>query len=130
MYLNLGHTFGHGLEHAGGYGKLLHGEAVLLGLWAAVRLSLLLKPSREKRLDAYRALVESFLSRIPRMKIDPDRVLTAMSYDKKRHGREVRFVLLDRPGKPFIADNVPGRLLRDALRRTLAAYDRLGGKDA
>jgi len=130
MYLNLGHTFGHGLEHAAGYGRLLHGEAVLLGLWAAVELSVRLKPSRAKRLNAYRDIVESLLPRVPRVSIDLDCVMTAMSYDKKRLGRRVRFVLPDRPGKLFIADNVPGRLVRNTVRRTLAVYDRLGGADA
>ncbi len=130
MFLNFGHTFGHALEHAAGYGRLLHGEAILLGLWAAVRLSVHLKPSRAKRLNAYQDIVETLLPRIPRVRIDLDGVLTAMSYDKKRSGRKMRFVLLDRPGKVFIADNVPGRTIRDTVKRTLAVYDRLGGTDA
>jgi 3-dehydroquinate synthase len=130
MFLNLGHTFGHAIENAAGYGRLLHGEAVILGLWAAVEMSCSLKQSRRDLLDHYRQTIESLVPDLPKISLDADKIVEAMSIDKKRLGGRIRFVLLERPGKPFIADNVPGRTIRAVIVRTLTMYDRLGGRDA
>lgn len=130
MYLNLGHTFGHAIEKVAGYGRLLHGEAVILGLWAAVEMSCRLKPSRRNLLDHYQNTIESLVADLPRISLQADQIAEAMSIDKKRQAGQIRFVLLDRPGKPFIADKVPGRTIRSVIERTLTMYDRLGGRDA
>ncbi|MDH3891577.1 MAG: 3-dehydroquinate synthase [candidate division Zixibacteria bacterium] len=130
MFLNLGHTVGHAIEKAAGYGRLLHGEAVILGLWAAIELSCSLKQSRRRYLDGYRRNIECLVRRLPKVKLQSKKIAEAMSLDKKRRGDDIRFVLLDRPGKPFIADNVPGRTIRAVIERSLTMYDRLGGRDA
>lgn len=89
--LNLGHTVGHALEKAAGYGTLLHGEAVAYGLRAALVLS---------GLAASRSM-----SLVRRLKVPPlpplavDDVMEAMRDDKKVVGGRLRFVLLDAPGR-------------------------------
>ena len=130
MFLNLGHTIGHAIEKSAGYGRLLHGEAVILGLWAAVDLSCTLKHSRLRLLDQYRNSIESLVPKLPRINLLADQIADAMRIDKKRQSGRIRFVLLERPGKPFIADNVPGRTIRAVIERTLTMYNRLGGTDA
>jgi shikimate kinase/3-dehydroquinate synthase len=94
--LNLGHTVGHAIEAASGYSRYRHGEAVGLGLLAALRLS-----------DApeLRGEVESILSRhgLPvglDRAIELEGVLDALQRDKKRTAAGVGFVLLPEPGSP------------------------------
>jgi shikimate kinase/3-dehydroquinate synthase len=93
--LNLGHTIGHAIETATGYARYRHGEAVALGLLAALRLS---------DQDELRAEVrELFTARgVPTAlaDADPDAVVMATAHDKKRLGEgPVPFVLLDGPGE-------------------------------
>ena len=94
--LNLGHTVGHAIETATGYGRYRHGEAVALGLLAALRLS---------GADDLRDEVEG-LSRthgLP-VELDPvveiDAVVEAIAYDKKKTATGVGFVTLSEPGEP------------------------------
>jgi shikimate kinase/3-dehydroquinate synthase len=91
--LNLGHTVGHAIETAGGYAHHRHGEAVGLGLLAALRLS---------GQDELRAQVRELLGArgLPvRLEgVDVEMVLEAVTRDKKRVGAEVPFVLVEEPG--------------------------------
>ncbi len=127
MVLNLGHTFAHALETTTKYARLLHGEAVTIGLLAAIDLSCRLKPRRARHLDAYRRCVVGIVRMLPRRKISADGALTAMRTDKKRAGDKLRFVLLDRPGRPFIATDVPFRLVAASLESALDVYRSVGG---
>jgi shikimate kinase/3-dehydroquinate synthase len=114
--LNLGHTVGHAIEAAGGYGRYRHGEAVGLGLLAALRLS-----------DApeLRAEVESILSRhgLP-VSLDPaidlDTTLAILERDKKRTAAGVGFVLLDQPGVPRVGELVDPVKVRAAVEELRA----------
>ncbi len=94
--LNLGHTVGHAIEAASGYARYRHGEAIGLGLLAALRLS---------DAAALRDEVEEILRRhgLP-VALDPavdvDETLAALQRDKKRTAAGVGFVLLAEPGEP------------------------------
>jgi shikimate kinase/3-dehydroquinate synthase len=114
--LNLGHTVGHAIEAATGYAAYRHGEAVALGLLAALRLS---------GQEDLRAEVEQLLgSRGLSTKLehaDPDTVVMATQRDKKRLGAgAVPFVLLDAPGSPRAGCEVPSRDLVAAVRELSA----------
>lgn len=105
--LNFGHTIGHGIENAAGYGRYLHGEAISLGLVAACRLSVEkagLDPSVCDRILSALAHYQLPLSLPPDIKTDD--VLSAMRKDKKFHGGSVRFVLLKQPGEAFVSSDV------------------------
>jgi 3-dehydroquinate synthetase len=106
--LNLGHTFAHALEAAAGYEGLAHGEAVALGLLAALRLS---------GLDT--AVVEDVLRPRP-VRVDPERAWTALARDKKAVGGRVRLVLLDEPGRPRVGVELPDAEVRRALAELIA----------
>jgi 3-dehydroquinate synthase len=100
--LNLGHTVGHAIEAAAGYGTLLHGECVALGLIAACRVSRALTLCD----DALESRVVSLL-RARGLDVDLDRwltqdVLSRIGVDKKRVGSNIRFVALERPGVPRV----------------------------
>jgi shikimate kinase / 3-dehydroquinate synthase len=93
--LNLGHTVGHAIETATGYRRYSHGEAVGIGLLAALRLS---------GADALREQVrELLLARDLPVAFDgasAEQVVAATARDKKRVGSELPFVLLSQPGQP------------------------------
>lgn len=110
--LNLGHTVGHAIEAATGYAAYRHGEAVALGLLAALRLS----GQDELRDEVARLLGAQGLPR--RLEhADPDAVVMATARDKKRRGSgDVPFVLLDAPGAPRTGCAVPARDLVAAVR--------------
>jgi shikimate kinase/3-dehydroquinate synthase len=113
--LNLGHTVGHAIETTAGYGRYRHGEAVGLGLLAALRLS---------GRDDLRAQVAGLLraAGLPtRLEdADPDAVAAATARDKKRVGAQVPFVLVRAPGDVRHGEPVPARELRAAVRELAA----------
>jgi len=129
MFLNYGHTFGHAIERALGYGRLLHGEAIILGILAALELGELMNgPARS--LAEYHRIVEVLVKLVPRRRIAKDEVLQAMRLDKKRQGADLKYILLDRPGRPYVASSVTQRLSGVAIKRMLEFYENLGGKYA
>jgi len=116
--LNLGHTVGHAIETVTGYSRYRHGEAVGLGLLAALRLS---------DQDALRSEVAALLAArgLPTQLdggVDPDAVLVATARDKKRRsGEAVPFVLLDAPGAARPGCQIEDGELRAAVRELSAA---------
>jgi shikimate kinase/3-dehydroquinate synthase len=94
--LNLGHTVGHAIEAASEYARYRHGEAIGLGLLAALRLS----GASELRGEVEEILRHHVLPTAldPSIEIEP--ILDALQRDKKRTAAGVGFVLLSEPGKP------------------------------
>jgi shikimate kinase/3-dehydroquinate synthase len=110
--LNLGHTIGHALEAVTGYARYRHGEAVALGLLAALRLS----GQPELRQEVAELLAAHGLP-TTLDGVDPDAVVMATARDKKRLGEgAVPFVLLDGPGAARPGCLVPPRELIAAVR--------------
>ena len=108
--LNLGHTVGHAIEAATGYGRYRHGEAVGIGLLAALRIS-----GRE----ALRAEVADLLAArgLPLSFSGPavDEVLALVERDKKREGGRVPFVLVEAPGAVTPGHEIDRNRLREAV---------------
>lgn len=115
--LNLGHTVGHGIEAAGGYEAYSHGQAVALGLVAAVRLSNRLFGLPQEYESRLAALLGEIGLPTVMEGIDPDRVLASMASDKKADDLSANMVLLKAPGQPEINCNVEGELLRSEVER-------------
>src|SRR6202035_3643673 len=114
MLLNYGHTVGHALEAGAGYGTLLHGEAVAIGMQAAAHIALELE-----MLDAQAAARQTELLKalaLPlRWAMPVDDVLGRLALDKKRAGSRQRWVLAERIGAGRIRDDVPAELAREAV---------------
>jgi shikimate kinase/3-dehydroquinate synthase len=109
--LNLGHTVGHAIEAATGYGRYRHGEAVGLGLLAALRLS----EADELREHVQESLAAHGLPTGLDGDVQVERVLLAMGRDKKRTGQGLGFVLLDQPGEPRWGQEVDADRVRAAV---------------
>jgi shikimate kinase/3-dehydroquinate synthase len=112
--LNLGHTVGHAIESATGYDRYRHGEAVGLGLLAALRLS---------GLEGLRQQVRELLSSnglpVTLSGTTAERVQEAIARDKKRVGASVPFVLLGAPGEVQIGREVEPGELRAAVEELM-----------
>jgi len=114
--LNFGHTIGHAIEAAAGYGKLLHGEAISLGLVAACGLSVKkagLDPAEAVRV---RELLEQYKLpvRLPE-EISKEEILEALKADKKFEEGAIRFVLCPRLGEAFVSKDVTWREIVGAV---------------
>jgi 3-dehydroquinate synthase len=114
--LNFGHTIGHAIEAAAGYGRLLHGEAVSLGLVAACHISV-----RKAGLDAADAArITQLLAhyklpvRLPEG-ISKDAIFHALRADKKFEQGAIRFVVCPRLGEAFVAKDVTWEDLATAV---------------
>ena len=112
--LNFGHTFGHAIEAGMGYGAWLHGEAVGCGMVMAAQLS--------QRLGL---VDEAFVRRLTRLigaaglpvrgpALGADRYIELMGHDKKAEGGEIRFVVIDGPGRAAMRP-APDALVREVL---------------
>ena len=114
--LNFGHTIGHGIEAAAGYGKLLHGEAISLGLLAACRLSVRKAGLTEAEAARVSSALEAFdLPARLDSSIETDAVFTAIMKDKKFAAGSVRFVLLRTLGDAYVSSDVTPEDIRTAI---------------
>jgi len=108
--LNLGHTVAHAIESATGYARYRHGEAVAIGLLAALRLS---------GKDGLRGEVADLLAArgLPLSFEGPstDQVIELIARDKKRRGGRVPFVLVEAPGEVTPGHHIPDDALRAAI---------------
>ena len=102
--LNFGHTFGHAIESALGYGKWLHGEAVGCGMVMAAKLSNKLGMLAADECSAIESVVKNAGLPIALPNIDPIELLRYMRLDKKSVAKRVQFVLLQGMGNPVIRE--------------------------
>lgn len=116
--LNFGHTIGHAIEAAAGYGRYLHGEAISLGLVAALRLSV--AKAGLSATDAARVMRLLELHGLPTRLADDvsaDGILDLVANDKKFEEGAVRFVLLRAPGEAYVSREVLTTEIREEIER-------------
>lgn len=114
--LNLGHTFGHAIEHSLGYGDWLHGEAVAAGMCMAADMSARL--GRITQADSERVtrlIARAGLPTAPPARLGAERLLAAMSVDKKNKDGRIRLVLLEALGRAVLCDDYPPAVLLATL---------------
>jgi 3-dehydroquinate synthase len=117
--LNLGHSLGHAFEAAGGFGDLLHGEAVAHGLRAAVRIGTALgetPPERAERIETLLSRLDLATAPLP---YPLETVLDALGADKKHVGGTLRWVIPTADAVTIRSD-VPDEVVRSAATTLLA----------
>ena len=126
--LNFGHTFGHAIEAGMGYGAWLHGEAVGCGMVMAARLSLAMGLVEPAFVDRLVRLIEAAGLPVvgPLLPVSPrdpgasaalsnaDRYLRLMRVDKKAQDGDIKFVLIDGPGRAVLR-SAPDGLVRQVI---------------
>ena len=116
--LNFGHTFGHAMEAGMGYGNWLHGEGVAAGMVMAAELSCRLGMVDQAFVQRLRRLIERAGLPVRGAVIDAKdnagRYLELMRVDKKSEAGEIRFVLIDGPGKAVMR-SAPDALVREVI---------------
>ena len=114
--LNFGHTIGHGIEAAAGYGRYLHGEAISLGIVAACIISKQHAALSDEDQARIIALLHQF--HLP-VKLPPDiitgTIIAALKTDKKFSEGKIRFVLTPRIGEASVSQDVTLDDIRDAI---------------
>jgi len=124
--LNFGHTFGHALEAAAGFSdRLLHGEAVSIGMALAFQYSA--RKGLLPQAEAERAVRHLSAAGLPvkisdfsNEKLDADRLMGLIAQDKKVKRGTLTFILVRGVGKSFIAANVDSADIREFLSGKLA----------
>lgn len=119
--LNLGHTFGHGLEAIGAYGRWLHGEAVAIGTSMAARVSQHAGYLTAADCDRIDALLSRAGLPVRADDIDVDEMLAAMQLDKKAGQGGLRVILLDRIGAAEIYQAPPADVLHSIITEHCAS---------
>ena len=112
--LNFGHTFGHALEAARGY-RMLHGQAVSVGMAAAARLSVRMGLLRQEEADRIERLLHVIGLPVRMRRSDAGALLRYMAADKKARAGRLRFVLAKGLGGAVVRDDVPGKVLSEVL---------------
>lgn len=112
-YLNFGHTLGHAIEAEAGYGRITHGEAVVIGMVFALGLS-----RKKAGLDFDISRFEHWLKELGYQTglpagLTAEGLITRMKQDKKSVGERIRFVLLKKIGKPAVFEMADDDLLKE-----------------
>ncbi|MCC6125936.1 MAG: 3-dehydroquinate synthase [Pirellulales bacterium] len=116
--LNYGHTFGHAFESLSGYGKLLHGEGVAIGMCCAARLARRLGRVDDGFVESQNGLLESFGLPTAVPSLDREKILEAMRRDKKVQHGKLKFVLPNRLGHVESVGDIDEKEIEAALEVT------------
>ena len=113
--LNLGHTFGHAIETAEGYGNWLHGEAVATGMVLAADLSARIGWLTGENVEEIKQLLLAANLPITPPAMTTEQFLSLMAVDKKVVDGQLRLVLMETIGKAVVTSDFSAQLLRDTL---------------
>ena len=115
--LNLGHTFGHAIEHAMGYGNWLHGEAVAAGMVMAAFLSQELGWLNPDEFDRTKQLIANANLPIKPPDIPVDQFMGLMQSDKKSQRGRIHLILQKTIGEAILTSDYPEAALRKTLQQ-------------
>jgi 3-dehydroquinate synthase len=112
--LNYGHTIGHAIEAASDF-NIGHGQAVAIGMLAAVRISNKMGILDENEVVRLKKVIDraGLPTKMPNLKAAD--IIQAMKHDKKVRQDRIRFVLLKSIGDVFITDEVSPSLVEEVL---------------
>lgn len=116
--LNFGHTIGHGIERAGNYHSLLHGEAISLGMVAAADISTKKFGLAREQSDRIIELLTKFglPTRLPK-DFPRARIFDALKFDKKFEHGEIRFIVIPKIGAAQLSRELATEDIREAIAK-------------
>ena len=118
--LNYGHTLGHAIEsyclEQPERKKLLHGEAVAIGIVLATYISYELEEFPKEKLEEIRQSIIDLYGQVSFSKEEQEKIIELLKFDKKNEGGKINFVLLRKIGEPVIDRQVPNEVIFDAFR--------------
>ena len=122
--LNFGHTFGHAIEAITGYKeKIKHGEAIFIGMYLAIKLSILLKICKPNVLERYTSHLKnlkiSFKLSDYNIRISKEKFLKHMRFDKKVKNNKIKLILIKDIGSPVRLFVENEKLLSNFLKNEL-----------
>ncbi|MBU0756181.1 MAG: hypothetical protein KJ645_13645 [Planctomycetes bacterium] len=104
--LNLGHTLGHAFEATGGYTRLTHGQAVAIGLAAAMRIAVNRKLIDAALLDRTFKILKACNLPVDPPSFERETFFKSLHLDKKKNKGRLQFVLPERLGTCIVVDDV------------------------
>jgi 3-dehydroquinate synthase len=115
--LNFGHTLGHAIEAVAGYGTLLHGEAVALGMVAAAQISAERAGLQKPEIEELEGLIRRFdlPIKLPES-LSRGQIMEKVFADKKFVNGKIRFVVTPKLGSAFLAENITVEDLESGLK--------------
>jgi 3-dehydroquinate synthase len=113
--LNFGHTFGHAIEAAAGYGSWQHGEAIAAGMVMAAELSLRLNLIGNPEVARVRSLIGRAGLPTTGPALAPQRLMELMAGDKKAAQGKLRFVVLEALGRATLRGGLEDERIRQAI---------------
>ncbi|MGO4494530.1 3-dehydroquinate synthase [Paenibacillus sp. 2RAB27] len=113
--LNLGHTIGHALEAVAGYGELLHGEAIAIGMVGAAKLAQQFGYSEDIHTVTRGLFVKYGLPVSIPSHLDTDRIMSAMMHDKKFKEGSMVYIIPTEIGKVEIRKDVTSQQVREIV---------------
>ena len=113
--LNFGHTFGHAIEAATGYGAWLHGEAIAAGMVMAASLSRNLGLLPDEDVAKVRGLIARAGLPVKGPAVDATELMERMATDKKAARGRLRFVVLQAIGQAALRGDIDEREVREAI---------------
>jgi 3-dehydroquinate synthase len=120
--LNFGHTIGHALETLSDYGYFRHGEAVLLGIWAALEIS----AGRGYLPQAQTQALQADLQKLPLplipANLSAEEIQAKLRYDKKAEGSSLRLILLKAIAEPIVVKDVASEMIAAAIQALLKQF--------
>ncbi|HEV3461625.1 MAG TPA: 3-dehydroquinate synthase [Candidatus Dormibacteraeota bacterium] len=119
--LNYGHTVGHALERAAGFGRLRHGEAVAWGMEVAARISLRTGACGPETVAVQHSLLRAAGLLADRPAVAHAELMEAMRHDKKSRAGKLRWVLLREIGRAEYGQSVDPSVVESSLAEVLPA---------
>ncbi len=120
--LNFGHTIGHCIENASNLEDINHGQAVSMGMIAAIDISigmgLAKKQLKEDVIEVYKRLELPYT--IP--KLDVEKIMNALKYDKKFTSKINKFILIKGVGKPLFCYNIDNDIITESIKNNMESY--------
>lgn len=122
--LNFGHTIGHAIEGHLKYSGLRHGEAILIGMKAAAKISKKMKRLDESNFQKICALIDKNEINLEDLQIEVEDIVARLKVDKKAINGKARFILPEKIGDVFVTSDIPSEILLETIHEIKLEFEK------